>query len=154
LGAQVSSITAALDALITMQEALSITDPITATIKKAYKLPPQGKIVLDFPCVINNVSFVRQVRSPVGILRHFYTIEQRLLVKDADLNRGAQIALAFWHEILITWNENIKLTNTVYTSELRGASPTIGIVEFAGLSYPACISFLDVQIYEPVTFGI
>lgn len=96
-------IRAALDQLIIRQAALSITSPITESIKKAHKYmaPPEGDIP-EAPCFMNSWQLVRhEMGHGTGSVVEIYVINSQLFVKDADRERGADIATAF-HVALIT----------------------------------------------------
>jgi hypothetical protein len=147
------SIRDALTQITTIQKGLRISDPVVAQVKEAYKLPPPRSTALNTPCWINAWTLSRlERRLTGGVVRHFYTIHCQLLVEDADLDRGADIATALGVAFITTMNGNITVGGTVSTSLLRGADPTIGLLEWSGKSYPGLDLFLDCELNEGVSF--
>ena len=88
------TIRSTLDSLVTLQAALSITSPISQTIKRAYKTVPKQDSMPETPCWINIPRLVR-VSHVASARMQNWQIRSQLLVDDADVNQAADIALAY-----------------------------------------------------------
>lgn len=145
------TIRAALDALVTLQESLSITSPITSSIAKAWKyFPPEEATLPETPCFANEWSLTA-FEVHVGLLVRRYAIHTQMFVLDADQERGADIATAYMNALETALLANYTLTQTVNQAILRGAQPTLAILERAGVKYVGLDLFLDVEMKEGVT---
>lgn len=144
-----AGIRSALTNLIAIQDALAITNPISTSIAKAYKYPPDRDTALDFPAIINTWSFLDQGSEDGSFSQghHRYSVEMQCLIRDADLSRGIDIATAFWEAWLTAWVADQQLTNggasTILATSLTGAAPTIQALEWSGVSYPGWTATLD-----------
>lgn len=91
---------AARDAIATIVGAVSITVPITTNIKKVYKYRPDAET--DFPCVVMpNPPGKRVERGPSGYRSRLLDVVIQVLVRDADVDRQAEI-LDNLEEVIIT----------------------------------------------------
>ena len=136
-----------------MQAAIAITDPVTASIKKAYKYVPAASVALpDTPCWTNEWTLTSVDRF-VGLRIQNYTVHMQLFVQDADLDRAADIASSFHKEFVDDLDADISLNNTVTQQSLRGGSPTLAGLQRANLAYIGLDLFLDIEMKEGVTFS-
>src|SRR6185369_13814444 len=89
-------IRAAMNALATLQETLSITDPISTSVVKAYKYTPNARDTLkgSVPCFINTYTLHPELRSP-DLRELIFDIRMQFACYDADRNKAAEIASAF-----------------------------------------------------------
>ena len=144
-----AGIRGALTNLIAIQGTLSISDPISQTLAKAYEYPPDRDTALDFPCIINTWTFPDQGTEDGSFSQshHRYSIEMQCLIRDADLTRGIDIATAYWESWLTKWVSDQQLNNsgasTMFATSLTGASPTISALEWNGVSYPGWTATID-----------
>lgn len=99
---------AARDALATKLAAVTITSPISASIKKVYKYRPDGET--DFPCVVLASPPAKRVeRGPSGLRDKYYDVTMQLLVRDADVDRAAEILDAFEEAIIDAIDDAVTL---------------------------------------------
>lgn len=148
-----SNIRAALDTLITLQAALSIASPITASIKKAYKYVPDRNVSLpDTPCWMNTWTHVRRERYH-GQRDDFYVVNCQLAVNDADLDRAADIATAFHEAFADALDGNVTLGGKVIVANLRGGDPTLILLSWGGQGYVGLNEFVDLEIVETKAFA-
>lgn len=146
-------IRAALTNLVALQAGLAITDPVAASIKKAWNyMIPQGGIAPDTPCWMNTWRMERMERGS-AVRRQFYTINMQLLVRDADQERAADIATAFHVALVTALDGNLTLGGTVKVHTLRGGDPTLFTMDRAGLSFIGLDEYLDVELWDAATFG-
>lgn len=145
------SLRTALAALMSLETALTITEPIPAHIKRAYRLSPgrQDKLS-DLPCWMHSWDFtgtqgVLGLADGLGTLDMDldFTINAQLFVKDSDLDRAADIATAFLQSFLVALARDDTLGGTVYHVEPRGG---IKMLEWAGEGYPGLDLFLDTSL--------
>ena len=147
-------IRSALDQLIILQAALSITDPETVTIKKAWKyMAPQDAILPDAPCWMNEWRMVSEGRDS-GLRRQDYTVHMQLFIDNADQERAADIASAFHVALVAALDLKITLSGTVVLHNLRGGDPTLAILERAGRSYVGLNLYLDLLMEDVGVFGV
>lgn len=146
-----AGIRAAIDGLITLEEALAITSPVTITGSgstgpvRGYKYPPKPKTALAQVSFIHSWAFPTQ-EDAIQQEVHRYTIAPQCLVKDADLDQGFDIASAFWEAFLNAWVADQKLTSSVISSAIRSSDPTIAALDFNGVTYPGFTCFIDCWI--------
>ena len=147
-----AGIRAAIDGLITLEQALAITSPVAITGSgngtgpvRGYKYPPKGKTALAKVSFIHSWAFPAQEDS-IQQEVHRYTISPQCLITDADFDRGLDIASAFWEAFLNAWVADQKLTSTVISSAIRSSDPTIAELQFNGNGYPGFSCFIDCWI--------
>jgi len=146
-------IRSALTQLIAVQDGLSITDPIVASIEKAWTyMIPQNSIAPDTPCWMNTWRMDREERGS-SVRRQFYTINMQLLVRDADQERAADIATAFHVALVTALDGNLTLSGSVKTQTLRGGDPTLFVVDRGGLAFIGLDEFLDLELWDAATFA-
>ena len=147
-----AGIRAALDGLITLEQALAITSPVTITGTgtgtgpvRGYKYPPKAKTGLAQVSFIHSWAFPQQEDS-IQQEVHRYTITAQCLVTDADVAQGFDIASAFWEALLDAWAADQKLTSSVIASTLRSSDPTITGLDFNGKTHAGFTCFFDCWI--------
>lgn len=147
-----SAINSALTRIAAIQAGLSITLPVAVSTKRAYRYPPsRDKALTDFPCWINMPRLVR-VEPHIGLLVRWYTVRMQVFVQEADLDRGAEIAQELVEAAIVEFTKpsNLDLNGNVTNTSIRGADPTIGMLEWAGHGYPGGDLLLDVEIKSSV----
>lgn len=96
------------NAIATILNAVTITDPITASIKAVYQYRQDTET--DFPCVVlPDPPGKRIVRGPSGFREKLYIVEIQLLAKDADTDREANILDAFEEAIIDAFDNAVTL---------------------------------------------
>lgn len=143
------SLRTALDRIIVLQEALTITDPVNLTVKKAYKfVPPASVQVPDLPCCFNSVSLVSIEGNASMRTRRFQVLMQcpvaRMTVED-DISMD--IATALFEQAVDDFGHDIALQSMVTLVTMRGAEPTVGRMEW-GQAYIGWQAYLDLQITD------
>lgn len=147
------NIRSALDNLIVIQAALSITSPDSISIDRAYKFfPDRDSALPDTPCFINSWSLTGEDRR-VSLRDARFTVHMQLFIDDADLDVGADIASAFLEAIMDALDADVSLGGTVTNTDLRGGDPTLGLLDWAGQGYVGLNLFLDLQMMEPKSFS-
>ena len=135
--------------LAAIQDGLSISSPVSQSIKKAYKYPPSRAQSLEPPCFVNTWSFPDQSVEDGSFSQghHRYTITMQMFAVDADLERGLEIATSFWEAWLTAWVGDQQLKNggasEFIGASLTGSDPTIALLEWNGVSYPGWTATLD-----------
>lgn len=96
------------DAMATLLGAVTITVPLSASIKAVYKYRDQ--IETDFPCVVMpNPPGKRVERGPSGYRVKLYDVVFQILARDSDMNRGAEILDAFEEAIIDAFDSSVTL---------------------------------------------
>ncbi len=146
-------IRSALDRITAIQAGLSITSPVTASIKKAYKyVPKQDAALPDAPAWMNDWTLSREERHIDLRIQH-YTVHMQLFVNDADQDRAADIATAFMAQAVDGFDADVTLDGNVTNSALRGGDPTLVSLGRAGQSYIGLDLFLDLEMKEAKAFS-
>jgi len=146
----IQTIRAALAAIVSIQEALTITDPLAVTVKKAWKyFPPEDMGAVETPFWMNAFT-AHPTDVRFGYAERNFTVHMMMLVKDADEERAADIATAFYESLEDAHIANRSLSQTVVDSQLRGAEPTITTAMWAGVRHIALEAFLDLVMKEGV----
>ncbi len=143
-----------LDALIVIQAAVSITTPAVVAVKKAWKyVAPQGSTIPETPCFMNDWT-LRPVQQAPSLRIQPLRIRSILYVKDADIERGLDIATALFVDYQDRLGADIKLGGNIDGGgTLSGPDPTLGGVERSGAMYAAVETFLDFEIKEAFTWA-
>jgi hypothetical protein len=143
----------ALKALIEIQRGLVIVSPVPLGVTNVFYLPPDRNTPLEYPCWFNTWTFTAPNRKANFYLQENYTIHCEFWHYDPDTQLAAEVATAFHSAYVVALNENITLSATVDTSELRGADPTLVPAEWNGVPYAGLDLYLDVTISQSVRFG-
>jgi hypothetical protein len=145
-----------LERVRTIQAGLEITSPIATKIKRAYLTsPPSSKLVGDTPCFVNEWT-MREVSFKSGLVLGDLEVHMQLLVYDADTDRAAAIATAFYPQIVTAFATNMKLGEGVpyWVKRLRSEDRTLSAMEIGSKGFVGLDLFLDVgisrgQVMEP-----
>lgn len=132
-------------------QGLAITDPVQASIKKAYRYVPPPRIgVPDYPC-----AFVTFQQRPVvfgpALLHKPYTLHIQVFVAPIEDDAAPEKTAHFMDAIVTKLAESaatIRLGGSVsLIQELRGEAPeTMAVFERAGKQFIGLDLYLDVQI--------
>lgn len=135
--------------LVAMQESVSITAPITASITKAYKTPPDRQMGHSGPFIINSWAFPEQANH-IAQEAHQYSISMQVFCSDASLEQAGDIAAAFHEALLNAWRADPKLTQNsspgIISGIWRGNTPTLVSIEWNGKAYVGLDLVLDCWI--------
>ncbi len=132
--------------------ALTISAPISETIRRVWDpIPPDSVGVPDAPCWMNELSFVGMERTASQLIER-HVLRMQLFVKDADRDRGYNIARAFLVALLSSFGPHPTLMGKVTDQQIRGGSPTVGNLVRAELSYPGLDLYMDIVIKNAATF--
>jgi len=132
-------IAAALNALVEIQESISIVLPSgePERVKKAYKtVPAESDMLPTTPCVINIWSADPLIESS-GLVEIFYDVRMQLFIRNAKQDVGADIANLFWDAFVAKFVtlDGKTLMGNISHSTLSGGSPTLVGWERAGGPY-------------------
>lgn len=147
-------IRAAISALCTLQETLTITDPIEARVVKAYKYTPNARDTLkgNVPCFINTYTLRPELRSS-ELRELIYDIRMQFACYNAERNVAADIASAFLDAYIDLLDTKITLGGTIaHAAELRGGEPTLVGFTWDSFAYIGFDLHLEVHIKDIVTF--
>jgi len=137
--------------VVTLQESLSITAPISSSILRAYKyMPPMASALPDTPCWMNSWTLQNQ-ELDVSLRILFYTIRMQLAILDADQDQAADIASSYMTALITAQNADIQLSGACNITSLRGGDPTLAVLNWAGQDYIGLDLFMDVQIKDAVS---
>jgi hypothetical protein len=149
-----------MQAIVAIQESLSITDPVKAQIKRAYPYVPDfGVGAPATPMMMNEWSFDREDRTNQGLRQQYYTVHMQLLVYDAKTDRAADIATAFMEPIVDAFDAADVLHGAAFWTKLRGRAgaggsvPTLFPVTWAGKKHMGLDLFLDLTLTEGKTYA-
>ncbi len=146
-------IRSALDRIVVVQGGLAITDPITASVQKAWKYVPSRRATLaDTPAFTNSWRLV-STESGNSLFRRQYTVNMQLFVNDADTDRAADIASSFEQALHVAFNADKRLENTVTRQTIYGGDPTLALLEYAKKTYVGLDLFMDIWMNDDVTFA-
>lgn len=138
-------------AVVTLQESLSITAPVSSSIKRAYKYtPPMSSSLPDTPCFFNSWTLQNQ-ELDIGLRILFYTVHMQLAVLDSDQDQAADIASSYMNALITAHNADVQIGDTVTLSQLRGGDPTLAVLSWAGTDYIGLDLFLDVELKDAVS---
>jgi len=141
----------ALTNLVTLQESLSITAPISSSILRAYKYtPPMSSALPDTPCFLNTWTLTNQ-ELDISLRILFYTIRMQLIVHDSDQDQAADIASSYMTALITAHNADVTLNGSVNQCMLRGSDPTLGVLQWAGVDYIGLDLLLDCEIKDAVS---
>lgn len=145
-----STISACMDRIVEIEEGLTVETPSTYAVKKVYRsfLDPQYE--LPGPRVFQNEwTFMPIDPSRMMSLREIkYAVRLQFLAAEAiaDSQNAVLIAEAFWEATLAAFCQDVGLAGTATRALLRGAEPTVGLIQRAGKAYIGFEAFLDVEI--------
>lgn len=146
-----SDIRTAITNLVSLQEDLSISSPVSSSIKRAYNYTPNMASALpDTPCWLNTWTLQNQ-ELDIGLRILTYTIRMQLMVFDADFSRAADICSAYMTAFITAHNADITLDSSVTQCALRGGDPTLGVLSWAGQEYVGLDLYLDCELKSAVS---
>jgi len=141
-----------MDRIVQLQGDLAIEEPTSMRIAKAYKyVPPMRVAAPSTPCFMNTWTMVGETRRSV-VREQMYIVHMQLLVADADQDRAADIASAFHEQLVNAFDKDVTLLATCTRQALRGADPTLVLLERAGRAYIGLNLYLDVWFTETQEF--
>jgi len=147
------SIRLALDALAALELGLSIADPIVASPHRAWKYMPAQEAVLPDGITWANVWTLTDISyQPSNQVEH-YDVNVKLYIKDADVERAADIATAFYQAFLNALGQSLTLGGTVKSHEMHGGDPTLAGLSRGGMSYMGLDLHLLLTLETPTTFA-
>lgn len=132
-------------------QGLAITDPVQATIKRAYQyFPPLSVGLPDIPAAMVTFEQRAVVFGP-ALLHKPYTMHIQIFVAPVEQDTAPAKAGAFMDALvtkLASTKDTIRLGGNVsVVQQLRGESPeTMTVLERAGRFYLGLDLYLDVQI--------
>lgn len=129
---------------------VAITVPIASSIKRVYETPP--KQASDEPYLIIIGTTKAEPQRSSGLRSREYTARIRLVVKDADINRAADIIDAFQEAIVDAFDQNLTLNGKV--SNLNGPQwLEAGVVDAGGQDQWGCDCFVRFTMDDSPTFA-
>lgn len=136
--------------VVTLQESLSITAPISSSILRAYKyMPPMSSSLPDCPCWLNAWTLQRQELA-IGLRVLFYSVRMQCVIDDADQDQAADIASSYMNAFIDAHYQDVQLDGSCNVSYLRGGDPTLSVLNWAGRDYIGLDLFLDVELKAAV----
>jgi len=139
--------------VVSLQEGLSITAPISSSILRAYKyMPPMASGLPDTPCFMNSWTLQNQ-ELDIGLRILIYTVRMQLAVLDADQDVAADIASSYMNALITAQNADIQLGGSCVLSTLRGGDPTLAVLSWAGQDFIGLDLILDVELKDAVSIS-
>jgi hypothetical protein len=145
----------AITKLIVIQKALTISDPSSQTVKKAWNyFPPSSAALPEIPAWTNSWDLLR-VERHIGLRIQWYTVHMQFFAGpvEAEAEVFADIATSFMASLVTDLDADVTLGQSVTNHFLRGGSPTLAILERAGKGYIGLDLFLDLEMKDAVTFA-
>ena len=153
-------IRSAMTELVKVEEGISITEPVTARIAKAYKwFPPQGvSIAANLPAFTNDMTLTSQEIGTSGYQTLIYTVHAQLYVGEGDQDILADMAASFLTAFLTAMNLKSSLNDedgvsTVTDHTIRGGNPTLVSLNRANRPYTGLDLFIDLRMHQAVTIS-
>jgi len=143
------TLNAALDRIVAIQAAISITSPVILSIARAYKDPPGS--VQDTPCFLNIIEPGEIIYGP-GIQRQTLKVKMQFLVKDEQGADASAIARGFLEATRVAFNADIRLAGAC-TVAILGATAGVTGLQYAGVQFIGFELPLLVTMHEAVTFA-
>lgn len=125
-----------------------VATPFAKSIKRAFPYFPKSSIaVTDTPCFMNQWT-APQMTFGSAIMLGEFSVHMLLFCHDADTDRAAAIASAFYPKILQAFSTDIKLGgwSPATVRSIRGADPTLATNDFAGQSFVGLDLYLDLYL--------
>ena len=139
--------------LKTIEEAITITSPVSLKVKKAYWGAP-ALALPDHPAIFNTLTEPDRILN-FGSRDQRMSIDIQLLVNVApsEVERTSEIATAFWFAAKDAFDKNTTINSTVSFSTLRGGNPTVPVIlTHAGIAYIGFSGTLDIHDARKFTF--
>jgi hypothetical protein len=139
--------------VVSLQEGLSITAPISSSILRAYKyMPPMASGLPDTPCFMNSWTLQNQ-ELDISLRILSYTVRMQLAVLDADQDVAADIASSYMNALITAQNADVQLGGSCVQSNLRGGDPTLAVLSWAGQDFIGLDLILDVELKDAVSIS-
>ena len=143
-----STLRSTIDRLRGVEQSLVISDPVAMTIRRAYKLSPgRTSKLLDLPCWMNDWEMttvqLTMDDTPWGgqnMISVRFSLHAQLFVRDADIDRGAEIATAFHEAFLVALAKDMVQPGDEWDGTVRGG---LKLLEWAGEAFPGLDLFVD-----------
>lgn len=146
------SIRTALDRIVVLQQALSITDPTTVTVKAAYKTFPDQAGMPEAPCFIN-VPSMQGMSHTMSSRQMRWQVRSQILVDDANRNRASDIVLALLEKYLNALSEDLTL-NGQHLMLGESSTGELSAFDYAGKSFTGIEITVPLQVpLEAVSVG-
>lgn len=137
--------------LLAVEAALTISSPVAASIKNAYRYFPANDATPECPCFLNSWTMVDEERAPQQRIQH-YTVHMQLFIDDSDHNQAADIATAFHVALVDALDAATSLSGSVVYQQLRGGSPTLATLT-RGRDYIGLDLFCELTLKEGKAFS-
>lgn len=138
-----------LDALVAIQGDVTITAPTARTVGKAYRYFPDSRLELPARSFLNEWS-MGEIKAEQNVRTEPYQIRTQFLAGDADSDaeRAEDIASAFWAAYLEAICSSVKAGGYFegLILRLRGAEPTLGLIQRGGKAFVGFECFLAVDL--------
>ena len=149
------SIRTALARLVAIEEALTITDPTSQTIRKAWKTAPPAATALADHSFINIPTLIG-VSWHVGLEVESWEINAQFFQGEGTSETDFRIdsTLEFYIQFLTALRTHVTLSGAVTQMRPpRGSSPTVGTLGWAGKDYIGFSLILPVEMKRGVTIS-
>ena len=138
-----------MDKILEIEEGLSITSPVSLSVKKAWDpVPPANTTLVDLPAWTNTWSMDGMDWLPGDMRDETYVVRMILAVGESttEQDRQGRIATAFWESLLNALHADPQLGGFGRLQRIRSAQQ--GIVPFGGRSYVGLEVSLEVYVIE------
>lgn len=136
--------------LTTLQASLAITDPAAMSVPKAYRYFPDPQKDLPVRSFLNEWSMAEMSADQSHRTEPYQIRTQFIAGQDAisDVERAEDIASAFWAAYVEAIASSVKAGGLFegLILRLRGAEPTLGLIQRGGKSYVGFECFLAVDL--------
>ena len=141
-------------ALVTLEESLTLADPITVTSNdiKAYKVAPSRNAVPARIVTFMNWPDVAQEARMGDDREDAYTIQIDCILKLQNYEVAMDVALALWDKLWAALDDQrpagARLSNTVDFFNMRSQRPMFETIEWADQGYPGFHMFIDLVVHN------
>ena len=129
---------------------IAITDPVAATIVRAYKtLPDAGRALTDLPCAMMPGHELQETNFKPAWIEQKFASHLQVFVKQSEVEQGlaAQMAAAFQNAIALKLSDTQRLGATAsLVRGFRGGPETLARLEWAGDSFTGLDLFIDITL--------
>ena len=154
-------IRSAMTELVKVGEGISITEPLTSKISKAYKwLPPQDvSIAANLPAWTNDATLAPLATGVSGFIQVIWTVHAQLYVGEGgDQDVLVDMAASYLEAFIVAMDAASSLNNDAGVSQvsdhvIRGGNPTIVGLSRANRSFIGLDLFIDLRMHNSVTIS-
>lgn len=139
----------ALDRIVAIQAAISITEPVSLSVAVAHKDPPGA--LQDLPCFVNTVAAPEVTYGPQS-QRILYRVTMQFFGRDEKAADASAVARAFLEATKTAFNADIRLNGTCSVAQLEGGGRVVGL-QYAGANYIGFEVALRVLMRDAVAFA-